>query len=344
MGLLAAGALCAAALLPDGAPELTQDAPPATGDGPAEPGRVTRDGTRLLLDGEPFRFVGFNSYVMTGCGTPPERLDGQRRERFFAGLRPGSVVRVPFYPGTDRTEFREVVDTARAHGQHLVPVLTDALGECGDTEKDRGWYAGGFRETYLPWLRAVVGSYRDEPTIAAWELVNEPNGVDVPTLRAFFDEAGGLVHRLSPEHLVSGGTLQPHTYGGVPEFTELSSSAGLDLVSVHEYDAVPYPSWHVEDAVQAARAVDKPVLVGEWGVVAGATGDAARDGGDPGPCLTFAARADLAQAKLTGYLAIPEVAGALVWSFTGDPHTECTLNTFEGDPLLDVVRSVELPD
>ena len=56
----------------------TADAAPARP--PAAPQYVGRDGTRLLLDGRPYRFTGFNSYVMLGCGDDDEKLTGAARD------------------------------------------------------------------------------------------------------------------------------------------------------------------------------------------------------------------------------------------------------------------------
>jgi mannan endo-1,4-beta-mannosidase len=58
----------------------------------APAGFVYRNGRYLMLDGLPYRFVGFNSFGITGCatGTPwgRQQLDG-----LFGGLRPASMNR-----------------------------------------------------------------------------------------------------------------------------------------------------------------------------------------------------------------------------------------------------------
>ncbi len=301
---------------------------------------MSRNGTQLLIGGEPYRFTGYNNYVMLGCGLPQERVEGAARDHFFGGLRPNSVVRLFVLPGTDFARFDEVVASAREHGQRLIPVLTDAHGDCGDTRKDPDWYAGGFRGKYLDWVRTLVPRYRDEPTIAMWELINEPNGTDTATLRAFFDDAGGLVHELAPRQLVSSGTLQPDTYGGVATFTELSASPGMDVLSLHEYDDVADVSDQLVPALAAARAVDKPLMVGEWGLMAGPPG--ARDEKGQG-CHTVEQRYDVADGKLAAYLDTSIVAGALYWSYTAEHVSECKLSATDGDPLVELIRDIPIP-
>lgn len=302
-------------------------------------GFVSRNGTQLLIGGEPYRFTGYNNYVMLGCGLPQERVEGAARDRFFSELRPNSVVRLFVRPGTDLARFDEVVASAREHGQRLIPILTDALGGCGDTKKEADWYTGGFRGQYLDWIRTLVPRYRDEPTIAMWELINEPHGTDTATLRAFFDEAGGLVQELAPNQLVSSGTLQPDTYGGVAAFTELSASPGVDVLSLHEYDDVADASHHLTPTLDAAQAVDKPVIVGEWGLMAGPPGARGKGKG----CHTVEQRYDVAKDKLAAYLDTPIVAGALYWSYTAEHVSVCKLSTTDGDPLVELIRNIPIP-
>ncbi|TQM14759.1 cellulase family glycosylhydrolase [Pseudonocardia kunmingensis] len=321
---------------------------PAAGPEAAAPatqrGFVERDGTRLTVDGSTYRFVGFNTYVLFGCGHPEEDINGADREEFFSALRPGGVVRLFLLPGTDLADFDEVVGYAAEHGQRLVVVLSDHHGECGDVAKDDEFYDDGFRGDYLEWVEAVVPAYRDEPTIAMWELMNEPRTSDPSTLRAFFDEAGGVVHRLAPHHLVSSGTLQPDTLGGPEAFLEVSQSPGIDVVSLHEYDAVDDASHHLAPALEAAEAVDKPLMLGEWGLYAGLPG---ADEVNDTLCYSVEDRAEVAEAKLEAYLDVPEVAGALYWSFMADgaaPGDEtCTLSTTSDDPLTTMIRNIPIP-
>lgn len=320
-----------------------QAPPPAAATTPA--GFVTRDGMRLTVDGRPFRFVGLNSYVLFGCGYPHEVIAGADREELFTRLRPGSVVRLFLLRGTDPADFGRVVSYARDHGQRLVVVLSDHYGNCEGAPKDDAFYRDGFRGAYLDWVRTVVPPYRDEPTIAMWELVNEPKTSDIATLRGFFDEAGGVLHELAPHHLVSSGTLQPDQFGGAEPFTELVASPGIDVVTLHEYDTSGDVSPQLWPALDAARAVGKPLFVGEWGLYAGLPGAAWPDNGIR--CFTPEERTNSGRAKLRAYLQQPDVAGALYWSYmaeTAAPGADaCTLTTTASDPLTAVIREAVIP-
>jgi mannan endo-1,4-beta-mannosidase len=311
---------------------------------PAPPQYVSRNGSQLAVDGKPFRFVGFNSYVMLGCGDPDEKISGDARDAFFGSLRPGGVVRVSMLPGTSTADTDAVVASAAKYGQRLIVALSDQYGDCGDIKKDDAFYAGGYRGAFLDWVRTIVPRYRDSPTIAMWELANEPKSRDVAALRAFFDDAGGLVHELDPNHLLSSGTALPDGLGGRDGFLQLMSSPAIDVVSMHEYDAVSDVSPHLDDVLDVAEKVDKPVLVGEWGLYASSSGTQ----GDSGAkCFDVPGRASVGREKLTAYLAVPQVAGLLYWSYTADgiqpSDTQCSYNTTQGDPLVSVINNVGIP-
>jgi endo-1,4-beta-mannosidase len=83
--------------------------------------------------------------------------------------------------------------TFRAHGFKVIMTLTDQWSgqPCTDSAADRtlAWYQSGYRTTvdfqgettYRDRVAQVVARYKDDPTILAWQLVNEgearnPNG------------------------------------------------------------------------------------------------------------------------------------------------------------------------
>ncbi|GAA4840676.1 hypothetical protein GCM10023201_33450 [Actinomycetospora corticicola] len=311
---------------------------------PAPPSFIGRNGTQLVLEGKPYRFTGFNSYVMLGCGDPDEKLTPEARDAFFAGLQPLSVVRVFMLPGTSTADTDALVAAAAAHDVRLVVALTDDHANCGDTKKDEAFYAGGYRGAYLDWVRTIVPRYRDSVTIGMWELVNEPGTRNIDVLRAFFDDAGGLVHQLDPNHLLSAGTSLPDGLGGADGFLRLMSSPAIDVVSMHEYDSVSDVSPHLDDVLDVAKDVGKPILVGEWGLDAG--GDQAR-AASGGTCLSVDGRAAVARDKIAAYLKVPEVAGLLYWSYTArgiNPTTpDCSYSTTESDPLFSSIHDVRIP-
>ena len=296
----------------------------------------------LYANGRNFRFTGFNSFTMMGCGYSYENLGTAARNAYFASLRPDSVTRVWLFPGTNLAAADQVVASARRYGQRVVFTLTDSVGGCGDSVKDQSWFASGYKGTYLNWIRTVVPRYRDNSTIAFWELINEPSNVDNVTLRHFLDTAGGLVHNLDHRHLVSSGTQPAWAYGGRAGYQYVNASPGIDIMSMHEYDQVPRASGHLSDALAAARANGKPLIIGEFGVVASPGGNGGYSTGNGGRCESFYGRAIMVSNKLKSYFSHREVAGALYWSFKNNAHSDCNLDTFRSDPLNWVIAVVRL--
>src|SRR5262245_44145683 len=54
---------------------------------------LTRRDSELYLDGQPYRFLSFNAFTLTGCGLEGEVPDDRQLDQFFASLRPRSLVR-----------------------------------------------------------------------------------------------------------------------------------------------------------------------------------------------------------------------------------------------------------
>jgi hypothetical protein len=168
---------------------------------PAPTNFLTRRGSQLELNGDPYRVVGLNAYELAttwgsnfGCGG---MLDNARLDAFFAGLPPHSMVRMWAFQGSmatnptthqrDWTGLDRVVAAAQRHSQLLVMSLGNQPGSCDDGHwKDRAWYSGGYRDfypgdgatvatvSYWDWVQEVVGRYRDSTAVGMWEPINEP--------------------------------------------------------------------------------------------------------------------------------------------------------------------------
>jgi endo-1,4-beta-mannosidase len=220
-------------------------------------------------------------------------------------------------------------------------VLTDDLGSCGDPEgpKPDAWYAGGYKTRYLPWLNTVVPHFKDSPTIGMWELVNEPGG-PTSSIRGFYDDAGGLIHQLDPNHLVESGAHAPWAYGGDAGWGYIHQSPGIDVASLHEYDMNAGASPHLAGAVAEADAIGKPVILGEVGIFASATGDPTQfQNGHP--CLSFAARDLMFKAKLDATF-LTSIDGVDVWNWMPHDKQSCRLETYPDDPLMSMIRNYPL--
>ena len=321
-------------------PSPTTPGPTPTTPNPPPPstGFVTRSGTNLYLDGKPWRFVGWNAVHMLGCTTSDRSVSDI--EGYYAGPGKGMTDRVWALPGSDLAKVDRIVKAAGANGSHVYFTLSDNNGACGDPggRKSSAWYSDGWRTTHEAWFRTMASRYKDNPTVAFWELVNESAG-DGTAVKAFNTGAAALIKSIDPNHLVGSGTMPDYAFGGPAGWTAANSAAGVDITSVHEYDQDQVASgWLVADQ-KLSVALGKPIVVGEFGIEASQSGG----GTQPlhgGPCrFTYASRASLAKAKLDAYLATPGVAGVDYWAFSNKSRTgdDCDVELGWNDTQLQQV-------
>jgi mannan endo-1,4-beta-mannosidase len=325
---------------------------------------VTRSGSQLSLDGKPFRFTGINVYNAVNsnlCWYP--LASGPLLDDSLTAMGPGvQVVRGWFFQNfatingaRDWTAFDHVLDLARAHGVRVMPTLTNQWADCdgpgggAGIYKNEAWYAGGYKSATTPgslvpywdWVAEIVTRYRDEPTILAWQLINEAevkpskdagcsaNGGQ--TLRAFADDVSGLIKSLDPNHLVSLGTIgggQCGTQSG--EYKSVHDVPGIDLCEYHDFGspsvAIPGDQWNgLQVRIDQCNELDKPMFIGEVGI-------------NPADVGGFAGRAAALAAKLKARR-LAGVDGELVWAWNAFGSSPVTFDVGPGDPVLDTLAA-----
>ncbi len=301
-------------------------------------GFVYRQGHSLMLDGAPYRFVGFNAFGMAGCATGTawsrEQLDG-----YFTGLPPAAMTRTWAFAHWGIGALDAIVASAQAHGQKLILSLAEAGSGCEPTAKDVSWYQSGYQGDYLTWVRAVVSRYQDSPAIGMWEIINEAghtSTVDEPTLKAFLDSAAATIKGIDQHHLVESGTMAEYAPGS-GDFGLLHSGPDIDVGSLHEYDySAGNPlviSHHLAPTLSALYALDKPLILGEVGITSG-----------PNCPIALAGRADAVRRKLDAYFQ-SGVAGVLIWNYTPNPGTDCgySVRATPADPTIAVLAGYAMP-
>ncbi len=205
----------------------------------------------------------------------------------------------------DWTRFDRTIAIAKAKGYKVIPTLTDQWGECGAdvaptySFKTEGWYTGGYNApdpglasrygagwlSYRDWVAEVVARYENEPAILAWQLINEaevnPGGAfgacppgDGPrdVLKTWAEDVSDLVRSIDTNHLISLGTIgggQCGTQGS--QYQDVHDLPNIDLCEVHDYSptqAVPGDQWNgMGVRVDQCAALDKPLIVGETGII-----------------------------------------------------------------------------
>lgn len=158
------------------------------------------------------------------------------------------------------------------------------------------------------YLRHLIGrvnslsglAYRDDPTIMAWQLANEPRGVFRPrAFRRWISRTAGLIKSIDPNHLVSLGS-EGNTAGPTGNhFLKDHASPLIDYATIHIwiqnwgwYDPLApeqsYPkAWakanhYIDQHLAKAQQLNKPLVLEEFGI--------ARDGEDYAPTASTSQR------------------------------------------------------
>jgi len=306
------------------------------------PGLVRAEGTTLRRGDRPFRFLGANRYDL--CSSPTftcgrcyddaelERVCAEIAACGFRALRTWAFAGHG-HGGRDFSAIDRVVAACKRHDLLVVFALDNEWPHCtpfdtstADGRKGGEWFAGGWRNAYLPWLEATIDRYRDEPQILLWQLLNEPECPDPDALHAFCRETSARIKAIDRNHLVSLGTLgtgQAGTHGD--HYRRLHELPTVDIVEAHDYneDRHALPRL-IADDLAVAQALGKPFVMGEVGI---RTLHHSPD-----------ERAQLFAAKIQAALEAG-VSGYMLWSFYDlSPPAEGGWDFSPDDPLVAVVR------
>jgi hypothetical protein len=244
------------------------------------------NGTKVFegAGGRQYRTTGWNNYVMkVAGGTPAQTMNATQRENFFAGLRPNSLVRVWFFAPVPPsytwaqvlTELDAIVASAKKYGHRLIASLTGQAQAANDAfgGKTAAWYQARNWRTAVSgatsleaWTKTVVARYANEPTVAIYDLCNEPNdtgGVFTADLTLYAQEMSGYVKGIAPNALTYMGVQYVSILGGQTQYQTVF--ANLDFCSSHFYDTTGHFTSKA-GVVLAARALGKPLLIDEFGV------------------------------------------------------------------------------
>jgi hypothetical protein len=267
-------------------------------------GFVTRAGTQLVVNGQPWRFAGYN----LPCAQPFTLTDVDLGA-YLDNIQNNSsanTVRTWFFqsnggPG-NWASFDRVIAALKARGMRVIPTLVNQWTDCEPTtsEKSLAWYQTGYKQpndgyplSFRDFATQVAAHYGNEPTIAFWQLVNEAEapssggGCDetaaTAALRSFSDDMATAMHQADPRHLVNLGTQGTGQCGanGGADYRNVHAGA-LDLCEYHDYGAAgqAMPSNGVnllKERIADCHALGKPIFVGESGIA----GNVQPDGSEP---------------------------------------------------------------
>jgi mannan endo-1,4-beta-mannosidase len=338
------------------APLATPTPAPARG-----AGFVVQCGVALCLDGEPYRFTGLNVYNANSRNNCWYTLGaGSDLDASLAQMGTGNeAIRAWFFQylattnGTrDWSAFDHTLAAARGNGKRVVVSLADQWGACerpdASVYKTETWYQSGYRTTpmsasvtvsYRSWVAEVVTRYRDDPTVLAWQLMNEGEDAPAPftpcsstaarTLKTWATDMTSVVRAIDSTHLLSIGTSGGGQCGAVwNEYGSLYAIAGVDLCEYHDYgtpgDAMPGDQWNgLAARIDACAALGKPLFVGEVGIRTDEAGG-------------LAGRASAFAGKLDSWFG-NGVVGALAWGWRDATHGGSAADDYDigpGDPTV----------
>lgn len=316
----------------------------ALADTPKPMAIIGRSGQKFTVNGTPFPLVGFNRYELAGnAQTQACRHWGDQKQwlsyatdiiRKTKALG-GNVVRIWAFQayagptGKDFSYLDKVLALARANGVRLVCVLENQWGDCTQGGiKDDAWFSKGYSKPYgyplsFPdYVDAIVTRYKNDPAVAMWQVMNEAKNYQNPKLmRAFLIDMARFIKSRDPRHLVSsGGALQCWQGAqGAADFESYADDSSIDVLDFHQYedDTIAWTDCQ-QSALQAAKALNKPLMIGEIGIKSSS--------------FNAKKRADLFAAKAQE-AAKRGVAGLLIWSINlpGLPNFD-GYDLFPGEP------------
>lgn len=260
---------------------------------------VQRDGSRLVLDGDTFRFSGPNIYWLgldENVGGVDYPTAFRIADALDAAARMGStVVRTHMMTSTgqDGANPLAIMPTIGEINEEAFATIDFAIAYAGTLgirlilplTDEWEYYHGGHRDFTAPFGLAsadfytddrAIGAYQDyvdtilqrtnaltgiryvdDPTIMAWELGNELEGMTAP----WIDQQVAFIKERAPQQLVAAGRrfdIDPDTL----------AAPGLDIVDVHYY---PPTVSRVSADAAAVAAAGKVYIGGEYASTAAST-------------------------------------------------------------------------
>jgi len=329
-------------------------------------GFIQRQGAQLTLNGQPYRFTGLNIYNANSNGScAADMQSGSALDDAFANMGSGvTVIRAWFFQSfattngqRDWTAFDHTMSVAAAHGIRVIPVFANQWPDCEPASgyKDETWYQTGYTQpdpsgtvSYRDFVAEVVARYANDPTVAFWQLMNEPQVTTDSTsgicsanaeqrLESFATDVSGLVKSIDNNHLVSLGSIGSGQCGlANDDYRQIHAIPTIDLCEFHDYDPtapIPGDQWNgMQVRFDQCAQLNKPLFVGELGTTPAQAG-----GG-------LTQRAQLYAAKLHAQFDAGSV-GELLWAwYEAAPPSVGSLDIHRSDPALGVLANAFTPN
>jgi hypothetical protein len=314
---------------------------------------ITASGTSLMLNGQPFQYIGFNT-GMEGTCWDGNNWSTAQMDTYFSKLPPNGMTRIFTVQNGGTSIVSQIVTEAAKYNQHLILVLGDDNSNCSDTDGSPGgagsgktlaFYQSGWRGNYLSWVNSIVPMFANNPTIAMWEIANEPfhtgaTNVALATMESYVSGAAAAVRADDPNHLISVAPADTDDLGGIGNYTSVMSDPNINVLDFHDY------AWDYQNGAEvssnfsqvqsAAQQLGKPFMVDEAGVEAG-TGCTPTPGASNAG-LTLQGRVTYLITKANDYLS-SGASGIAFWDYEQD-GSNCSYEMLPpNDPMIAAVQS-----
>ncbi|XP_015889981.3 mannan endo-1,4-beta-mannosidase 7 [Ziziphus jujuba] len=294
-------------------------------------GFIRTNGVHFLLNGYPYYANGFNAYWLMYIASDPSqryKVSAAFREASSHGLSvartwafsDGGYRPLQYSPGSYNEQMFKgldfVIAEARKHGIKLILSLANNYESFGGKKQYVNWARSqgqyltsdddffrnpvvkGFYKNHINTVLNRYNSftgihYKNDPTIMAWELMNEPRCQSDPlggTIQAWITEMASHVKSIDRNHLLEAGlegfygqstpqrkSLNPAGFNIGTDFIANNRIPGIDFATAHSYPDQWLSSsndqaqlsflnnWlnsHIQDAQYILR---KPLLITEFG-------------------------------------------------------------------------------
>jgi mannan endo-1,4-beta-mannosidase len=346
-------------------------------------GLVAAKGTELTVDGQPWKFAGYN----LPCANPFD-LSASQLDYYLDDIQQNSganVIRVWFFqsqggPG-NWTGFDRVISALSSRGMRAIVTLANSTSTCDEPNaptlyKTVSWYQSGYLSPYGGYSLSfhdfavdVAAHYARNPSVAFWQLINEAQAPSYDAsgnlgcpdelaarnaLRTFSDSMTNAIHTVDPQHLVDLGT---DSTGGCgisddADYTYVHAGA-VNLCEFHDYGepATAMPA-ALAGIIDDCHSLGKPAYIGESGIPSNVGPDGTPSAGcNPWPsCSPYPITLQTLQQRATFFSSKIQaangsgVAGYVIW--VKSPFYTATTDAYaisDGEPTESVLPQALSP-
>lgn len=262
---------------------------PCAGETPISQSIVKVSQGKFIIDNKELRFVGMNVRGLVHYGykdilpyAPEDNQDLVLDTLKAMGARVARVFVANKFITKEESASRlvKLLNKAATRGIYIIAALTDfyPTGFCpkgdeqfygvdpwGWTTLNQAFFAGGYKQNYLPLVQTVVASAKEHPAIFAWELGNEVKWpANPPIFYEFAKDVSAQIAAIDSKHLITAGLISTKS-ANMQSFEErvaFYSLPNLHFLTTHNYNGED-DEWHND--IDVATAVNKPLIIEEAG-------------------------------------------------------------------------------